>query len=173
MLYQAVLGVVGLILTLTGYVALLGKAAGSPWTLLGFSMLCAGYICVLVADGKEAVEAYRHEEKKEKVNHAWADPKRIGFLVLFLFFFGVHIFPALTFTVRMYDWLAAIGYGLAFTSTWFASAGWFIAACIFLTLYYMRGSVFKINEPGWISQLQMVSRAMMALFYGSAIFLGA
>lgn len=89
----------------------------------------------------------------------------IGYSLAALFFFGIHLVPQLTFTVRFYDIFGAVGYGAAAIGTALLPAllpiGYAIAA-----VYYVLGSYQKVSQSGWIDRIQLISRTLLAFIYG-------
>lgn len=89
----------------------------------------------------------------------------IGYSLASVFFFAIHIFPQLTFTVRFYDIFGAVGYGFAAIGTalipFLLPFGYAITS-----LYYIFGSYQKTEESGWIDRIQLISRTVLALVYG-------
>lgn len=140
-------------LTLLGYV--FRAFEGIPrWSIfIGMILVTIGY-AILFYSKWQGLNKKKDEKETSKIN-------KIGYGVLFMFFLGIHIYPSLTFTVRYYDMLAAIGYAAGVVSAYIPV----IVSYTFLALYYVLGAYQKTKEEEWVDKLQLVSRSMLSLFY--------
>lgn len=165
------LAIVGTVLTIVGYV---GRVLTEPTTLgiiVGMMIITTGYALLLLGYMKRLKDESGLEDGTDKDRpKEWKsrDVLQWGSIVLFTFFTLIFILPSLTYTVQYYDPFAAFGYGLAGI---FAHGIPPVIPYALLTLYYTLGSYQKLKENGWIMKLQLVSRSILAIFYGLSAFL--
>lgn len=153
------LGTVGFFLTVIGYLGVLHRAFPSFPVMMGMIMLTTGYGCLLMASLAKKKENGKGESEMTSTL------KKVGYILLFSFFTLIHLFPGLTFHVRYYDIFAAVGYGLALLTKLIPGIPVAVPYTI-LTIYYILGSYQKISEESWIDFLQLISRTLLAIFYG-------
>lgn len=156
--YLAIFAFVAYILTVVGYI--LRAFEGIPrWTIfLGMCIVTVGYSILLYSKWLSVQDKEKHKLHTTKLN-------KIGYAVLFTFFMGIYIFPALTFTVRYYDIIAAVGYFAGAVSKYIPV----VVSYGCLALYYVLGAYQKTKEEHWVDKLQLVSRTMLSIFYISTI----
>lgn len=153
-------GLIAYALTVLGYVV--RAYEGIPrWSIfLGMCIVTLGYSVL-------ALSKWLSVQDKEKHKHHIMTLNKIGYAILFVFFFGIHLFPSLTFTVRYYDIIAAIGYFAGLLSKLIPV----FVAYGFLALYYVLGAYQKTKEESWVDKLQFVSRSMLSIFYAITIMM--
>ena len=106
-----------------------------------------------------------NEHSKYITDSVWT---RLGYAFLAIFFGLIHFYPQLTFHVRYYDKLAAIG---AFLRTVTNLRYISLIGVLFLLAYYILGTIPKFTEKGLVNKLQLVSRAMLVVYYGITVAL--
>ena len=156
------IGTIGFFLTVVGYVGVFIHAFPTFPIMIGMIMLSTGYGCLMVAS------IFKKKEKEHfgaGESNTVSTLKKTGYTLLFLFFALIHLYPGLTFHVRYYDIFAAVGYGLALLSKFVPAIPVAVPYSI-LTLYYIFGSYQKLDEEGWINFVQLISRTLLAIFYG-------
>lgn len=110
-------------------------------------------------------ESGNNEHSKYITDSVWT---RLGYAFLAIFFGLIHFYPQLTFHVRYYDKLAAIG---AFLRTVTNLRYISLIGVLFLLAYYILGTIPKFTEKGLVNKLQLVSRAMLVVYYGITVAL--
>ena len=179
------LAIIGYFLSVMGYVGRIFEGIShNLWIVLGMILVTSGYGALLISKMRrlreeaeeeelQKKEGFSAEEAKEKLEpirkmDLWSSEKftTLGYGLLYAFFAGILIFPWMTFTVRYYDPFAAAGYGLAFASKFYKDIIPYYLPFGLLTLYYIMGSYIKINEEGWINLVQLISRTILAIYYG-------
>lgn len=110
-------------------------------------------------------ESGNNEHSKYITDSVWT---RLGYAFLAIFFGLIHFYPQLTFHVRYYDKLAAIG---AFLRTVTNLRYISLIGVLFLLAYYFLGTIPKFSEKGMVNKLQLVSRAMLVVYYGITVAL--
>lgn len=153
-------GTIGFFLTVVGYAGVLVRAYPSFPVMLGMIMLCCGYGCLMVASMMKKKEYFGAQEGTTA-----STLKKVGYTLLFVFFTLIHLFPSLTFTVRYYDIFAAVGYGLALLSKFYPGIPVAVPYSI-IAIYYILGSYQKLSEESWVDMMQLISRTILAIFYG-------
>jgi len=178
--FSTPLAITGYLLTIIGY---FGKsftelptitiAFGLVLLISGYAFLLMGSLRKLREEAEEELlqkkEGFTTQEAKEKSSNYVYNSElftKLGYGLLFAFFFGILIIPKITYTVRYYDPLAATGYGLGLINKMNLFYMPVFLPYFFLTLYYILGSYIKIEEEGWVNKLQLVSRMILAIYYG-------
>lgn len=172
------LAIVGYFLSAVGYLARLAEGIPRFGIMLGMMLATSGYLFLLLSkmrklreEAEQVVvqkkEGFSEKEAKDEVikNMGVMTSQTfeyVGFTVLFAFFGGILLFPSLTFKVRYYDPFAAAGYGMALLKSFVP----YYIPYILLTLYYTFGSHIKLDEEGWVNKIQLVSRTLLAIYYG-------
>lgn len=156
--YLAFFAFVAYALTVLGYV--FRAFEGIPrWSIfLGMCIVTVGYSILLYSKWLSVQDKEKHKVHSTKLN-------KIGYGILFTFFFGIYVFPSLTFTVRYYDIIAALGYFAGVISKYIPVG----ISYVCLALYYVLGAYQKTKEEHWVDKLQLVSRAMLSIFYVATI----
>lgn len=95
----------------------------------------------------------------------------IGFALLAIMFMFSFVIP-LNFVVRFYDPFAAIGYSFLFLGTLLPQLVPIKIGQSIILIYYLLGGLFKIGETELPEIGLMISRLLLALYNGAAIFLG-
>ena len=179
-------------LSVIGYLGRFKEGFPRAGILLGMTMISVAYGFMLLSkvyhklkpENKEHYDNVKKnddiDDNKKKDEHAVGgvdgeidkkkkDPAKIftiiGYSLASIFFFAIHIFPQLTFTVRYYDIFGAVGYGAAAIGTALVPIILPIGYAI-TTLYYIFGSYQKLEESEWIGRIQLISRSILALVYG-------
>ena len=153
------LGIVGFAISSLGY--LLNARGRNVAIVVGMALLVIGY-SLLVAGEAES-------ESPDSDDVDLNDYALTGYFFVFLFFFGIHVFPRLTVNVRYYDKFAAVGAFLRFVPTTVTST----AGATFLAVYYVLGSIpkFFFKKDGIVDYSQMISRPMLAVYYVLTVYI--
>lgn len=93
----------------------------------------------------------------------------LGFGVLALMFILSFVIP-LNFVVRYYDPFAAIGYSLLFLATLLPKLIPIKLGQGIIFVYYLLGGLFKVGETELPEIGLMISRMLLALYNGAALF---
>lgn len=148
-------------MTIIGYLGHARDAIPKWSTFIGMVLISGAYIFMLL--GKLLYK--KENEDTKKATTLSKNLSISGYILASIFFFGIHIFPALTFHVRYYDIFGAIGYAL--------SAIGALALPVMLpigyslcTMYYICGGYQKVGEKGWIDHIHLVARTILAVIYG-------
>ena len=174
-LYTTLIGIIGLLLSAIGY--LINAWGQTIPVVIGMSLLVIGYSVLIsyeisvISPQPKTLDHSPGPDKSGKSggqSGAYGDYARtVGYLLIFLFFSGIHVNPALTITVRYYDKLAAFGALLCSVPTVLTT----LVGDLFLLAYYVLGAIpkFYVRE-GTVDLLQMVSRPILAVFYALMIY---
>lgn len=177
--YVYVFGLVGYFLSLVSYLLYVPEALERYPIIIGMVLISSGYILLFV---HQIYSLYiqrldnqnkKHDRKADDTDHMKKNAKIIsiaGYALLAAFFFVIHIFPQITFRLRYYDVLAAIGYFVAFFTKFGYIPMWFAYAP--LVLYYILAGSIKVFEKGWVEKLQLVARFLLAMYYGLHLMSG-
>ena len=160
--------IVGFSLSILGYVARLFEGLPSLWILTGMLIITMGYCSLLYGAIKDKAAALKEAHKDDAGKHSGSNHgnvyTKIGYWLLFTFFTLIHFIPQLTFTVRYYDKVAALGSVIKIVPGIPVVAG----ASVML-LYYVLSAYQKLFEDEWIDKLQLVSRSVLVAYYGMMI----
>jgi hypothetical protein len=190
------IGIVGMTISALAY--LINARGKSGTVVMGMALLVVGYSLLVAGEVEELVGADR---KKESTDGADAEEHRqphgslngyaiAGYVFVFLFFAGIHVFPQLTINVRYYDAFAAIGAFLRIVPNSLMAivpnslmaivpnslmaivpnSLMAIAGAASLAAYYLMGSVPKLlafarGGGGVVDRMQMISRPILVLYY--------
>lgn len=157
----AYIGIAGLSLSAAGYII---NSVGKPSPMVvGMGLLVIGYMFLLSA------HVYELSNDEEEIKHHHIEPLIIiGYLFIFLFFFGIHIFPSMTGRVRYYDSFAAAGAFLRMIPMFVTS----FAGALLLMIYYILGTIPKLFEKGGlVDHMQLISRPLLVLYYALVIII--
>ena len=146
---------------------------GSFLLIAGYSLLMIGEIVILRQHKEKGAEHYGEggsddKERDRKYDLEDIGVTRFGYVFLIIFFGLVHFYPQLTFHVRYYDKFAAIGaFFRAVSNLRYVS----LIGVVSLLIYYVLGTIPKFTEKGIVNKLQLVSRAMLVVYYGITVAL--
>lgn len=166
-----VLAIAGFFLCFISYVMYIPEVIEHVPTVIGMVLVASGYAILFIhkiyALHIKTLETKKKQDDVSKLKRIATIMDFTGYVLLAIFFFGIHVFPALTFRVRFYDVFAAIGYFVGmFTKTslvpvWVAFAP--------LVIYYVFAGSVKVFEHGIIEKIQLVGRLLLAAYYGFAL----
>jgi hypothetical protein len=159
-------GLVGYMLSFIAYMMFVPEALQHYPIIIGMILVSAGYIILFVREvyGKVIEKTKAKPEDKRSM---WKNARKLhvaGFALLAAFFFLIHIYPNVTFHLRFYDIFAAIGYIVAFFNEFGYIPAWI--AYVPLVVYYALAGSVKVFEKGWAEKLQLISRLLLAFYYG-------
>lgn len=170
-MFAVIFAIIAYALTALGYLLRIPEALGSFMTFIGMLILVSGYSTIMASKIYYALKEKKEEESKKTDNVVDEEVQKlekskklleiVGFSILAFFFIAIHFVPSLTFEVRYYDKIGAIGYLLVLMYVFFQQVPVYIVY-IPLILYYIFGGIRKIFEHGPVFKLQMVSRFMLA-----------
>lgn len=156
------IAVVGFFLTVVGYIALMTRGFPKMPLTIGIFLVSSGYSCLLAA---AVLQWQTHDDKEKQETLDKSLLQKLGYVLLATFFLGIHLFPSLTYTVRYYDIFGGIGYLVSLLGKYWMVIPAYAGPAILL-IYYILGSYQKFEEEGWVNKLQLISRAILAVFYG-------
>lgn len=156
------LGLIGFFLAFISYLMYIPEAAGKFPILLGMITVTSGYI-LLFAREVYVVSQKKEDVKDPRVKKVAKSIQLAGYALLATFFFVMHLIPQITFRVRFYDVFAAIGYLVGiFTKDGYVPL-WMSYGP--LVVYYVLAGGVKLFERGIVEKIQMVARALLAVYY--------
>ena len=178
------IGIVGMTISALAY--LINARGKSGTVVMGMALLVVGYSLLVAGEVEELVVIDR---KKESTDGADAEEHHqphgslngyaiAGYVFVFLFFAGIHVFPQLTINVRYYDAFAAIGAFLRIVPNSLMAivpnSLTSLAGAASLAAYYLMGSVPKLlafarGGGSVVDRMQMISRPILVLYYLLAI----
>jgi len=174
---SAYIGIVAFAITIAAYFLKAFQAkkigVGIIWgtflLIAGYSLLLIGEIVILRQHKEKGAEHYAADhDQKRKYDLEDIGITRFGYAFLIIFFGLIHFYPQLTFHVRFYDKFAAIGaFFRAASNLRYVS----LVGVLFLLVYYFLGTIPKFTEKGLVNKLQLVSRAMLVVYYGITVTL--
>lgn len=156
---------VGYLLSFISYLLFVPEALQHSPIIIGMILVSSGYIILFVREVYKSLNNHDTKARYKPIVLKNASILHVvGFGLLALFFFAIHIYPGITFRLRFYDIFAAMGYFTAF----FAELGYipFGIAYVPLVLYYSLSGSIKIFEEGWVEKLQLIARLSLATYYG-------
>lgn len=162
----------GFLLSALSYVSHMLIDFENPYFVIGMILIVTGYVALfaskLLGVLKERTYARVKKTDDESANpKSNADAKTVlqyfGYAILAVFFTMIFFKPEFTLHVRFYDVFGAVGNFMLLLTKYIP-----LSLAVFpLVLYYVIGGAYKIKEEGWINKLQLVARALLALYYGS------
>lgn len=165
------LAISGYFLSFISYVARLYQMSPQMPIVIGMTIISLGYLCLLISkiiivnDKKYKIEKNENPDAGVPIFHK--NKNKIaewltyaGNVLLAIFFISIFILPELTIHVRWYDIFGAFGYAGAIAPIPV------LIPLISLVIYYFFGAVMKSWEESWIDKTQIISRLMLAIFYG-------
>lgn len=168
------LGTVGYFLSFVSYLLYVPEAIEQYPIIIGMVLISSGYILLFINKIYSFyIKSLDERHKHDDTEHMKKNAKILsvtGYALLAAFFFTIHLFPQITFRLRHYDVLAAVGYFVAFFTSFGYIPLWFAYAP--LVLYYILAGSIKVFEKGWIEKLQLVARMMLAVYYGMHLMNG-
>ena len=174
------IGLFGYGLSTLGYIGRAFQGFPSISILIGMILVTLGYLFVFIDkyqkmnkdkdyNGTSVPSSKKSRKMKLLSLNKYISKLTLGYILLFVFFTLIHIYPQFTFTVRYYDKFAALGYFTLLFQKYVSYKIYFIPA-VLLTLYYILGSYQKIIEQDdFIDYLQLISRMLLALYYSESI----
>jgi hypothetical protein len=160
------------LLSVISYATRFPKAFADPrkTLIVGTILLVLGY--GFLATNKalsfnSKLDTFDDETKKKKKQILML----IGFGLLAIMFMFSFVIP-LNFVVRFYDPFAAIGYSFLFLGTLLPKMVPIKIGQSIILIYYLIGGLFKIGDTELPEIGLMISRLLLALYNGAAIFLG-
>lgn len=166
------LSITGFLLSFLSYLMYIPEAIEHIPAVFGMLLVSSGYILLLIDKAYGIyVDSLKAKKKTDDVSKIEKNSKVInlmGYILLAIFFFIIHIIPEFTFRIRFYDVFAAIGYFVAvFTKFGFVPL-W--AAYVPLIIYYLFAGSIKVFEKGIIEKVQLLARLCLAAYYTIALF---
>jgi hypothetical protein len=169
------LGIIGYLLSVIGYIARVFTLDIYTYSFLfGTLLVTSGYGILFLLNVKALIKIKQEETSKKDDTQSSSTSSddtgllKKGYLLLFAFFAGIHIFPSLTERIRYYDIFAAMGYLLSIFTKYLP----YYIPLIVLMIYYISGSYQKIID--WkvskINKLQFISRSILIFYYGLHLF---
>lgn len=166
------LGISGFFLSAISYMMYIPEALEHISTILGMILVACGYVLLLIYKIFNVyIDSLKEKKKVDDVNQLQKNSKIInilGYTLLAMFFFLIHLMPEFTFRIRFYDVFAAIGYFVAIFTKFGMVPLW--AAYVPLIIYYLMAGSIKVFESGFIEKIQLLARLLLAGYYTVSLY---
>jgi hypothetical protein len=166
------IGITGLFLSAVSYMMYIPEAVEQVSTVLGMILVSCGYILLLIDQIFGVyINSLKEKKKTDDVKDLQKTSKIInvlGYILLAIFFFLIHLMPEFTFRIRFYDVFAAIGYFVAIFTKFGMVPLW--SAYMPLIVYYLLAGSIKVFETGIIEKIQLIARLLLAAYYTLSLY---